>query len=527
MADHSGYINGCELLALSSMKNSRLLSDEKSLCKRIKTVNVIGVPDIKNWTKKHEFLLTTGYEFKDEPLGLEKMIADLSQKGVTGIGVKPKRFIESIPRSAVDAADKYGMLLIEVDCDVVFSEVIYEATQKIVSNTMQTAKELQIKLDAIFSQMTHSGDILESIAVVEEQIGHEMCIINADGSIIRTQTSGIDLDFFTAERIERLRAEAKDGLISFDNRNMYVELLENGQMGDALIAAMENGKPFTEIDIMILKNVSQFLILQHRNQVSVAALKNQYKNRFVLDWVTGVIKNPADIVFFANNCGYEIDVNADYCVAIMDIMQGGGELDFNKTRRVINSLGNGFYVTLAESRLILVAQADNDGGIKNQLTKFRTVLKEMTGCGVSICAGGCKAIGEVSAAYKEAMNIYNISKKCGIKENVITYEMLGIFSILSLLPEHEEVERYKQRFILPLIEYDRAHNTNLTETLERYFKNRHNAKQTANEMYVHYNTLLYRLDKIKKILDLDIDDSEIQIQMQIALKLMQINVGSD
>ena len=64
-------------------------------------------------------------------------------------------------------------------------------------------------------------------------------------------------------------------------------------------------------------------------------------------------------------------------------------------------------------------------------------------------------------------------------------------------------------------------------TLDMYFKCRQNAKKAANEMYIHYNTFLYRLDRIRQILKLDIENPNIQLQLQIAMKLVQIDQADD
>ena len=72
--------------------------------------------------------------------------------------------------------------------------------------------------------------------------------------------------------------------------------------------------------------------------------------------------------------------------------------------------------------------------------------------------------------------------------------------------------------IKPLLAYDEEHNTQLLYTLETYFNNCQNSVKTSKALFIHRNTLLYRLDRIAEILDLNYNDSEQMLTFQLALK---------
>ena len=72
--------------------------------------------------------------------------------------------------------------------------------------------------------------------------------------------------------------------------------------------------------------------------------------------------------------------------------------------------------------------------------------------------------------------------------------------------------------IKPLLAYDEEHNTQLLYTLETYFNNCQNSVKTSKALFIHRNTLLYRLDRIAEILDLNYSDSEQMLTFQLALK---------
>lgn len=95
-----------------------------------------------------------------------------------------------------------------------------------------------------------------------------------------------------------------------------------------------------------------------------------------------------------------------------------------------------------------------------------------------------------------------------------------------MIPGGEEREQFLRRYMAPLQQADRKGGGRLAETLEMFFKCNGNIKLTSEKLYAHYNTIVYRLDKIQNILGVSLDDPEDRLQLQLSLKLGQISPGS-
>lgn len=74
------------------------------------------------------------------------------------------------------------------------------------------------------------------------------------------------------------------------------------------------------------------------------------------------------------------------------------------------------------------------------------------------------------------------------------------------------------RSVLNMAAYDREHETNYIETADRYVKNRFNAVKTANELFIHRSTFLYRLERIKAQFSLDLE-AELTAPLHLFLSL--------
>jgi purine catabolism regulator len=62
-------------------------------------------------------------------------------------------------------------------------------------------------------------------------------------------------------------------------------------------------------------------------------------------------------------------------------------------------------------------------------------------------------------------------------------------------------------------------------TLEAFFEHHGNLSQTAEALYLHRNTLAYRLDRIEEILNIDLDSAEARLSVQLALHIQRMSGG--
>jgi purine catabolism regulator len=99
---------------------------------------------------------------------------------------------------------------------------------------------------------------------------------------------------------------------------------------------------------------------------------------------------------------------------------------------------------------------------------------------------------------------------------------LGLYRLLLPLRGTEALAAFDEETLGPLAEYDRANGTDLLHTLETYFAQRGNLSRTAEALFIHRNSLLYRMERIAAITGLDLEDPEARLRLQVALKARRI-----
>lgn len=84
------------------------------------------------------------------------------------------------------------------------------------------------------------------------------------------------------------------------------------------------------------------------------------------------------------------------------------------------------------------------------------------------------------------------------------------------------MRRFFENTLGKLYQYDKETESELVPTLASWLDNNLNIAQTARSLFIHRNTLLYRIEKISSILNTDLKDSNELLKYQLALKIYQI-----
>lgn len=151
------------------------------------------------------------------------------------------------------------------------------------------------------------------------------------------------------------------------------------------------------------------------------------------------------------------------------------------------------------------------------LLKTKLIVKKMfAGVGTTQ-----QQIPDISQSYQDGKKALKIAHTTD--ESIICYETLGILRLLGNIPSGEAVDSYIPRCLKNLQEYDLKYNTCLLETLRTYYSVNCNAAQAAKLLFIHYKTMLNRLERIAQVLDCDYNDSHIRLEIELGIQIIQLN----
>lgn len=141
-------------------------------------------------------------------------------------------------------------------------------------------------------------------------------------------------------------------------------------------------------------------------------------------------------------------------------------------------------------------------------------------CGVGIPVTDLSAWRD---SFRQAGQALEMSRR--LSENKTLYfPDLSVNRLLLQLENHPELPAFKDEILGSLLDYD--NNEQLIQTLEAFFEHNGNLSQAAEGLFVHRNTLIYRMERIAEITGLDLNNTETRLAVQLALrihKMMDLN----
>lgn len=179
---------------------------------------------------------------------------------------------------------------------------------------------------------------------------------------------------------------------------------------------------------------------------------------------------------------------------------------------------NDFVLSVGEGNVVLICQLSEGAGIR-ELNKIASSIEEalrINNESTVVVGIGTVAthLRDLAKSYKEAQIAIEVGKVFDTEKYVINYENLGIGRLIYQLPttlcEMFLQEVFKKN---PIDALDKE----TLFTIHKFFENNLNVSETARKLFVHRNTLVYRLEKIKKLTGLDLREFDDAITFKVAL----------
>ena len=332
----------------------------------------------------------------------------------------------------------------------------------------------------------------------------DFCVLDTEGNVLAATFSNTEEYVHAAESFVDSPADSQivqgcQFFKVFDERQLEYVLLANG-------------------DSDAVQMVGKMAVFQIQN------LLVAYKERFDKDnFIKNLLLDNLLLVdIFNRSKKLHIDMQVRRVVYIIETDRSKDGGDLKKIKAVYGGSSQDFVTAVDEKDIILVKELSENETYEDLNKTAEVILNLLKGESdrkVHIAYGTIVGeLKEVSRSYKEARMALDVGKIFFQEKNIVAYSTLGIGRLIYQLP----IPLCKMfiREIFDSKSLDDFDEETLM-TINKFFENNLNVSETSRQLYIHRNTLVYRLDKLQKSTGLDLRIFEDAITFKIALMVVK------
>jgi sugar diacid utilization regulator len=273
-----------------------------------------------------------------------------------------------------------------------------------------------------------------------------------------------------------------------------------GTAGEREETALEHGATVLSIELARLR--------------SIAEVESRLGRDLVDELLSGADEERA--LTLAQGLGY--DLLRAHRVVVVTIAEDRDIEDLLRAaRRATRDLRAGSLVGIRGGEVVLLADAELDW---DEMRRATDETPDGDACRMGV-GGRCWHPSEFPRSLHEAQLALKVQSEAGGPAQATEFDDLGVIRILAETEELSGIDRFVERWLGPLANYDRVHASSLVSTLSQYLEAGGNYAATAHVLSTHRNTVKYRLQRIRAISGFDLADPDTRFNLQLATRALQ------
>jgi len=309
------------------------------------------------------------------------------------------------------------------------------------------------------------------------------------------------------------------------------------------LAVLPAGASLDVLDTRAIEHAAGIFALEMLREQSAYEVESRLKGDVLQDLFTGSYRDEDEAAGLLRRLGYTLP--GAYRVARVEAAAAAGDREGRPARWQEEMQGpqSRLYSALNEvcakilgvaavapwrSGFLLLLPAHNPEGdfqVAQELFEhFRAVGEQVRpGLRLSLCLGSAvAAVGALGQSLEEAERALAVARTLEIADRPLAFEHLGVYRVL-LGPNNARDRRdFVDEALGSVVRYDMEHGTDLVDTLRAWVAADYNVGEAASRMYVHANTLKYRLKRIRSLVGGDPSRGELRLQIELALKMLDL-----
>lgn len=539
------------ILNLPVLQSAKIQAGHDGKNRIIEYVNIMDAPDIFDWVKQNELILTTAYVIKDDTEAQIRLIKQLAEMGCAGLGIKTKRYINSIPLPLIEQANACKLPLIELP----FSKSLGDILNAILSHVLNINKvelekafEIHRRFTSLFIKGTDMTALAQTLGSI---IHHPTAIVNTRLDVIgqshdfHANVLGGKIRQKIIEQISKQNSEEHrlitlshcpkdEPLHRYSIYPFYTTLVLRGYI------VIEH-KHDDSIPMMPLEQAANVISYEMIKQDALLEGERRLRANFFSELFNNVLTSRDEIVQRCERYGLKDEQL--YWVAVGHLTQGKYSMQngiskerFEQFRMLLEDQTEQFYqlsdisctATTHGEYLVLIFSFSSfmnelEEKIINSLNSLRQSFN-LNGNSMTCSFGLSNHVDQLTKlpqAYKEAVKALKYGYSSHNRDFTASYRTHEVSELIRLIP-HQKLKEFYENTLKSLAYPDQDEKRELLRTLETYLRQNCLVTETARILFVHRNTVFYRLIKCQELLNVDLKDADTAMKLRLALAIHHV-----
>lgn len=352
--------------------------------------------------------------------------------------------------------------------------------------------------------MAYNQMLQSTIEGVKSIARIDLGIFDTEGNIMATTNNSIE--------------QYRESVLTFVDSQAEIQVVSGYQY----FKIMDNG--ILEYVMLIHGDTDDIYTIGKLVAFQVQGLTNAYKERFDKEnFIKNVLLDNFLLVDIYNKAKkLQIEIEARRVVLVIETLKNRDNTAIEIVKGLFSGKNGDFVTAVDENSMVLVKHMEQDESydqIEKTAKTIVSMLNSETFSDARIVYGTIvDNIKDISRSYKEAKMTLDVSKIFYSERRIAGYNRLGIGRLIYQLPL--PLCRMFIDEVFPGITPDEFDEETLL-TIKKFFENSLNVSETARQLYIHRNTLVYRLEKVGKATGLDLRVFEDAITFEIALMVVK------
>jgi len=528
------FITIRDVLNMEGFRDVEVIAGDSGLGRRVENVYFMEVPDIYAYIDQNGLLLTTLYPIADKPEQMQTLIPKLAAMNLAGIAIKPGRYVAEIPAMMLEQANKLGIPLLKLPDGANLSTLTNQVLTKFL-DVKTSLLEFRNKMhQQLLELLLEGNDVHKFIHSIANLVNAPVLLLNNEFQYV-----GSSID----HNLKIIHSDSNKSAFSvqveetiYHKDDMFIQCIyAGGHEYGYLVILLHKEKNLTEDLIIAIEQASFIIAFLFQTEQTLLQKERNHLSSFVRDILHNQYTSQTEMMekakVFKWNLQFPLvmlsiktsEKDSEKKLAIFHKMLDSGLIEKSAAKIVDIPIENCKVLYINDSLVCFISLV-SESKIRYKLQNLGDMILSLfhknghLGISISDTVHDFKQIKEY---YDHSTLVFQVYKEnLQTQSYVHFYSDIGLFRLFHYVENLFILEEFVNEKLGKVFEYDKKKNTNLLETLKYYIKNNTNVQKTAEDMYVHYNTMRYRINKLKE-LGIDGEDGFELTEISLAYQLYQ------